>query len=63
MSLRIVTLADRPDLADAVDEMNTGWPTFMTQDPMGWNLATVSHLFPGCQLMALDGDVNLVTAC
>ena len=56
MSLRIVTLADRPDLADAVDEMNTGWPTFMTQDPMGWNLATVSHLFPGCQLMALDGD-------
>jgi GNAT superfamily N-acetyltransferase len=56
VSLTIVTLADRPDLAKAVEEMETGWPSFMLNDPMGWNLATASHLFPAYQLAALDGD-------
>lgn len=52
----VITLADRPDLATSLDEMSGGWPPFMTQDPMGWNLATVGDLFPECQLAALDGD-------
>jgi hypothetical protein len=54
--LTIVTLADRPDLVDAVREMETGWPPFMLNDPMGRTLATVSDLFPAYQLVALDGD-------
>ncbi len=50
-----VTLAERPDLTDAVMDMESTWPTFMLQDPVAdqfWGrLATV---FPAHQVVALD---------
>ena len=56
VALTIVTFEDRPDLAEAVNSMPTGWPQFMFQDPMAWNLGTASHLFAAFQLIALEGD-------
>ncbi|WP_186628156.1 N-acetyltransferase [Rhodococcus sp. BP22] len=34
MNLTVATLADRPDLADALWNMTDSWPKFMTQDPI-----------------------------
>ncbi|MFI6505276.1 N-acetyltransferase [Nonomuraea typhae] len=34
MSLRITTLADRPELADTLWDMDTAWPEFMFNDPI-----------------------------
>lgn len=35
MDLTISTLADRPDLAEAMWEMENSWPEFMRHDPIG----------------------------
>ena len=35
MDLEIVTLAERPDLADRLWDFDDLWPEFMTQDPIG----------------------------
>ena len=56
MTIAVVTLAERPDLAGAVHDMPTGWPEIMLHDPMGWNEDSARLLFPAYQLVALDGD-------
>jgi GNAT superfamily N-acetyltransferase len=56
MDIAIVTLAERPDLDQACNEMPDTWPDFMREDPMGWNMGSIRHLFPECQLIALEGD-------
>ena len=34
MTVSVVTLADRPDLFDAMWSMPDSWPDFMLQDPV-----------------------------
>jgi GNAT superfamily N-acetyltransferase len=56
MAMTVCSLADRPELADALWELPTSWPPFMLEDPA----ANLMHLlptgFPELQLMLLDGD-------
>ena len=52
----LVTLADRPELAEAVRTMPTGVPPFIVNDPMSWNFASLGTLFPDYQLALLDDD-------
>ena len=51
-----MTLADRPDLAEPMRVMPTGFPVFMEQAPMGWNFACLGTLFPAYQLALLDEE-------
>lgn len=50
----VVTLADRPELAESVRTMPTGLPPFMLNDPMGSLFASLVALFPAYQLALLD---------
>ncbi|MEV4414213.1 N-acetyltransferase [Catellatospora sp. NPDC049609] len=55
--MRITTLAERPDLLDALWEMPTAWPEFMLHDPISnlyYGLAT--RLWPEYILVAEDPD-------
>jgi len=57
----IVTLAERPDLIEAMWEMPSPWPPFMLEDPvvgMFWGQLPVA--FPECQLLALDADDAII---
>ncbi len=56
----IVTLADRPELADSVRAMPTGLPAFMLNDPMGWIFASLASLFPAYQLALVDDDGTVI---
>ena len=56
----VVTLADRPDLAESVRTMPTGLPPFMLNDPMGWNFASLAALFPAYQLALLDDHDKVI---
>ena len=56
----VVTIADRPELAEAVRTMPTGLPAFMLNDPMGWNFASLVALFPAYQLALLDDDATVI---
>lgn len=56
----VVTLADRPELAQAVRAMTTDLPEFMTNDPMSWNFASLATLFPAYQLVLLDDDGTVI---
>jgi hypothetical protein len=56
----VVTLADRPDLAESVRTMPTGLPAFMLNDPMGWNFASLAALFPAYQLALLDDHDRVI---
>jgi GNAT superfamily N-acetyltransferase len=62
--LRLVTLADRPDLADRLDHHNgAAWPEFMLQDPVADRLW--HHLdedFAAWQLLLLDADDRIAAA-
>jgi len=53
----IVTLADRPDLIDAVRSLPNTWPEFMLQGPIG-NVffGRLFDTFAAAQLVALDAD-------
>lgn len=52
-TLQAVTLAERPDLTDAMLTMEASWPPYIQPDPMlvGWAFA---H-YPQHQLVVLDG--------
>ena len=59
MIAAIVTVAERPDLIEAIWEMPSPWPPFMLEDPvvgMFWDQLPVA--FPEYQLLALDADDN-----
>ncbi len=55
--LRLVTLAERPDLFDPAHLMSQAvWPNFMLQDEVSvpaWH--DITGRFPGCQFALLDG--------
>ena len=63
-ALRLVTLAERPDLEDALGRHNgAGWPEFMFQDAVADRLW--HHLdkeLPGWQLMLLDAEGRIAAA-
>lgn len=55
------TLAERPDLADAVMGMESTWPTFLLQDPVAdqfWS--QLPRVFPAHQVVALDDAGRVV---
>jgi len=61
---RIVTLAERPDLEDALDRHNgSAWPEFMLQDPVADDLWHHLHAeFAGWQLILLGADDAILAA-
>lgn len=56
-----VTLAERPDLVDAMWSMASSWPHFMLQDPVSelW-FRRIGDAFPEHQLVALDESGAIV---
>ena len=62
--MEVVTLADRPDLHDAIDAMPKSWPTFMYKDPVARLMGRLPTAFPALQFAALDGGevVGIVIA-
>jgi GNAT superfamily N-acetyltransferase len=63
-SPRIVTLAERPDLEEAMSRHNgSAWPEFMLQDPVAdalWH--HLDEEFAGWQLLLLDTDDAILAA-
>ena len=61
---RIFTLAERPDLADALDRHNgAAWPEFMLQDAVADELWHHLHAeFAAWQLLLLDADDAILAA-
>ena len=62
--LRVVSLADRPDLERAIDQHNGAvWPEFMLHDPVAGRLWDVLHgPFAQWQRMILDPDDRIIAA-
>jgi GNAT superfamily N-acetyltransferase len=60
--LRLVTLAERPDLRDALeDHAGKAWPEFMLQDPVADRLwHHLAEDFAVWQLLLLDADDRIV---
>ncbi len=59
--MRIVSLAERPDLIDAMWNMPNMWPTFMLHDPYGdLFFSRLTDVFPHFQLVAIDDDDAVV---
>ena len=53
--MRVVSLAERPDLIDAMWTMPNLWPTFMLHDPYGdIFFSRLPDVFPEFQLVAID---------
>ncbi|SHE58076.1 N-acetyltransferase [Streptoalloteichus hindustanus] len=52
----LVTLADRPDLAPAMWDLDTTWPPFMLEDPTAALLDVLVERFPQYQVLLLDRD-------
>ena len=56
MSRTVVSLAERPDLAEQLP-FGPGWPEFIFHDPVARRLMpAVERLFAGLNLVLLDGD-------
>lgn len=58
MTLEIVALAQRPELLEPLEDMETSWPEFMVQDPFAnlyFEPATL-RMFDEFILVGLDGD-------
>ncbi|NEE36713.1 N-acetyltransferase, partial [Streptomyces sp. SID7982] len=61
MELDITTLAERPELAGALDEMPDTWPEFVREDIVGWaNFARIGVEFPQYVLVATDPEGAVV---
>jgi GNAT superfamily N-acetyltransferase len=59
--LNLVSLAERPDLVDAMWDMPNGWPKFMLADPIGDLLfSRLAEVFPQYQYVALDDDERVI---
>jgi GNAT superfamily N-acetyltransferase len=57
----IVTVAERPNLIEAMWEMPSPWPPFMLEDPVaGMFWAQLPVAFPEYQLLALDADDTII---
>ncbi|MFE3722477.1 N-acetyltransferase [Streptomyces cyaneofuscatus] len=61
MELHITTLAERPELTDALDRMPDNWPAFVLEDIVGWaNFGRIAVEFPQYVLVATDPDGAVV---
>ncbi|MFE2293401.1 N-acetyltransferase [Streptomyces sp. NPDC059452] len=61
MDLHITTLAERPELAAALDRMPDTWPEFVLEDIVGWaNFGRIAVEFPQYVLVATDPDGTVV---
>jgi hypothetical protein len=59
--MKLVPLSDRPDLADAMWNMESTWPEFMNRDPVGERLfPKVPEMFPEYQVVGLDDDDHVI---
>ena len=59
--LNLVSLAERPDLVDAMWQMPNSWPRFMLEDPIGDLLFDrLPEVFPEHQYVLLDEDERVV---
>jgi GNAT superfamily N-acetyltransferase len=56
VDLRIVSLADRPELADAMDDFGDSWPEFMLHDQVALLMDHLPRWCPDLQFVAFDGD-------
>ena len=57
--MRLVTLAERPDLLEASWRMPNAWPAFMLEDPVPNRLfGQVVELFPALNLLGLEEGDN-----
>jgi GNAT superfamily N-acetyltransferase len=54
MDLAVVSLAVRPDLAPALNQLATSWPRFMLEDPAAWMMRLLRD-HPRFQLALLAG--------
>lgn len=60
--MKIVTLSERPDLAEAMWELPNTWPAFMFHDPVSDLLfELVPERFPQYQLIGLDDHDEVVS--
>ncbi len=63
MTLTITVLADRPDLAGAMWDMENAWPEFMRHDPIGGLFyGNVETRFADYVLVGQDGDEVVAAA-
>lgn len=61
MDLTIATLAERPELRDAMWQMPDTWPEFVRHDPVGWaNIGRIVSELPEYALIATDPDGEVV---
>ncbi|PCG82857.1 N-acetyltransferase [Streptomyces sp. WZ.A104] len=61
MELNITTLAERPELAAALDRMPDTWPEFVLEDIVGWaNFPRIAVEFPQYVLVATDQEGAVV---
>ncbi|MFE4689502.1 N-acetyltransferase [Streptomyces sp. NPDC056749] len=61
MDLKITTLAERPELAGALDGMPVTWPGFVLEDLVGWaNFPRIAADFPEYVLVATGPDGAVV---
>ncbi|RBL82136.1 N-acetyltransferase, partial [Streptomyces cavourensis] len=59
--LHITTLAERPELAEALDRMPDTWPEFVLEDLVGWaNFPRIAVEFPEFVLVATGPDGSVV---
>ncbi|MFF5446708.1 N-acetyltransferase [Streptomyces sp. NPDC012888] len=61
--ITITTIADRPELADRLFDMEDTWPAFAVQDPLAWLLyGRIVAEFPEYVLIATEGDTVVARA-
>lgn len=61
MELEITTLAERPELAEAMGAMPDTWPAFVLEDLVGWaNFPRITVEFPEYVLVATDSEGTVV---
>ncbi|MFA9432579.1 N-acetyltransferase [Egicoccus sp. AB-alg2] len=60
MDVRVVSLAERPDLGDQLWAFSDGWPAFMLHDPVARLMDHLPERFPQLQLLAVDDQDRAV---
>jgi GNAT superfamily N-acetyltransferase len=54
--MRVVSVAERPDLTDHLWGFGESWPAFMLEDPVALLMSPLAQRFPDLQLLMLDDD-------
>lgn len=56
LTVRIVSLAERPDLVGQLSGFEDSWPRFMFEDTIALLMGPLNERFPELQLVLLDGE-------